>query len=71
MAKKDKKVKGKCFAVVVLDATGSMQGEEDRVVGSMNEYVAGLPKGTHLSAFMFDTHRWIEHFNDDIKSGSR
>ncbi len=67
-AKQDKKAKGNCYAVVVLDATGSMSGQEERVVGSMNEYVAGLPKGTHLSAFMFDTDRWIEHFDDNIKS---
>lgn len=29
----------KNYAVVTLDATGSMTGEEGRVVSSMNEYV--------------------------------
>ena len=45
-------------AVVVLDATGSMSGQEQRVVTSMNEYVGNLPDDTRLKVFMFDSDRW-------------
>lgn len=58
----------KNIAVVILDATGSMQGQEERVVTSMNEYVKGLPKKAVLSVFMFDSSRWIEFFNNKVKS---
>ena len=45
-------------AVVVLDATGSMSGQEQRVVTSMNEYAGGLSADTRLKVFMFDSDRW-------------
>lgn len=71
----------KNYAVVTLDATGSMMGQEQRVVTSMNEYANGLPKSAHLTVFMFDADRWIEFFDgkvskwtpmtiDDYKPGS-
>ena len=53
------------YAVVALDATGSMNGQEERVVSSMNEYVAGLPDDTHVSVFMFDTERWESYFEGE------
>ena len=62
MAKKSKK-----FAVVVLDATGSMSGQEERVVTSMNEYVAELPKSCHLSVFEFDSVRWVDFYDGKAK----
>ena len=42
-------------AIVVLDETGSMRGQEERVTTSLNEYVDGLPKGTRLAVFKFDS----------------
>ena len=56
------------YAVVVLDATGSMSGQEERVITSANEYVTGLPESTHLTLFMFDSERWITFFNGDTAS---
>ena len=50
------------YAVVVLDATGSMACQEDRVVSSTNEYVRSLPEDTHLTVFMFDSERWLTFF---------
>ena len=58
----------KNYAVVTLDATGSMSGQEERVVTSINEYAESLPDGTHLTVFMFDSQRWIEFFNDKISN---
>ena len=51
-------------AIVVLDASGSMAGQEGRVVSSMNEYVAGLPSTTSLQVYLFDSERWDCHFDD-------
>ena len=45
------------YAVVVLDATGSMANQEDRVVSSMNEYAKTLSEDTHLTVFMFASER--------------
>ena len=53
--------------VVVLDATGSMSGEEERVVTSLNEYVEALPKKCNLTVFMFDSNRWDTFFSDKVK----
>lgn len=50
-------------AVVVLDETGSMAGQENRVVTSMNEYVAKLPKKARLTVFKFDSERWTEFYS--------
>ena len=50
-------------AVVVLDETGSMQGQEERVVTSMNEYAATLSKKTNLTVFKFDSARWSTFFS--------
>ena len=50
------------YAIVVLDETGSMDGQEGRVVESMNGYVKTLPDGCHLSVFKFDSAHWTEHF---------
>ncbi len=59
------------YAVAVLDATGSMAGQEDRVVSSMNEYVEHVKtqsEGTHLTVFMFDSERWLTFFEGGIAS---
>lgn len=55
-------------AIVVLDATGSMSGQEERVVKSANEYVNSLPEQTHLTLFQFDSKRWITFFDGDAAS---
>lgn len=54
-------------AIVVLDETGSMSGQEDRVVTSMNEYVAKLPKKAMLTVFKFDSERWTTFFSGKVK----
>ena len=56
------------YAFVCLDATGSMRGNENRVVSSMNEYVVGLPKDTMLAVFLFDSDRWDTHFNGPVRT---
>ena len=59
----------KNYAVVTLDATGSMTGEEERVVSSMNEYVeelkTELKDDFHITVFMFDSRRWITFYEGD------
>ena len=50
------------YAVVCLDETGSMTGQEERVVSSMNEYVDSMPEGTHVSVFKFNSDRWTQFF---------
>ncbi len=57
----------KKVAVVVLDATGSMTGQEERVVSSMNEYVRTLPKKCHLTVFLFDSKRWDTFYEGQAK----
>ena len=57
----------KNHAIVVLDETGSMGGQEDRVCSSMNEYVKGLPKKTRLAVFKFDSTHWTKFFSGRIK----
>ena len=54
-------------AVVCLDETGSMRGQEKRVVTSMNEYVEQLPKSTRITVFKFDSTHWTKFF-DGAKS---
>ena len=54
-------------AVVVLDETGSMSGQEERVVTSMNEYVAGLPEDAMVTVFKFDSEHWTEFFDGEKK----
>ena len=54
------------YAVVVLDATGSMSGEENRVVSSLNEYVETLPRDCDLTVFMFDSERWLNHYEGPV-----
>ena len=54
-------------AIVTLDETGSMSGQEQRVVTSLNEYVNQLPKKTRLTVFKFDSERWTEFFHGSVK----
>lgn len=54
-------------AIVTLDETGSMSGQERRVVTSLNEYVNQLPKKTLLTVFMFDSERWTEFFRGQVE----
>ena len=49
-------------AVATLDETGSMRGQEERVVSALNQYVNALPKGTNLTVFKFDSKRWVTQF---------
>ncbi len=49
-------------AVVTLDETGSMRGQEERVVSALNQYVNALPKDTDLTVFKFDSKRWVTQF---------
>ena len=53
------------FMVACLDETGSMRGEEDRVVSSMNEYVEKLPDDVNITVFKFDTNRWTTFYAGD------
>ena len=57
-------------AIVTLDETGSMSGQEHRVVTSLNEYVEQLPKKTRLTVFKFDSRRWTGSSADRSRSGS-
>ena len=54
-------------AIVTLDETGSMSGQEHRVVTSLNEYVEQLPKKTRLTVFKFDSRRWTRFFCGSVK----
>ena len=54
------------YAIICLDETGSMRGQEERVTSSLNEYVNGLPEHTHVTVFKFDSNRW-ETFFDNYK----
>lgn len=46
------------YAIVALDKSGSMNGEQERVVSAMNEYVESIPDDSHISVFMFDSGNW-------------
>ena len=54
-------------AVVLLDETGSMQGQEERVCTSMNDYAAALPKGCTLTVFKFNSSRFVKHYEGPAK----
>ena len=54
-------------AIVTLDETGSMSGQEHRVVTSLNEYVEQLPPKTRLTVFKFDSQRWTGFFCGSVK----
>ena len=55
------------YAAICLDETGSMTGQEERVVTSLNEYVRSLPDDIHVTVFKFDSARWTTLY-DDSKS---
>ena len=54
-------------AIVTLDETGSMRGQQHRVVTSLNEYVDQLSKKTRLTVFKFDSERWTTFFRGKVK----
>lgn len=56
------------YVAVCLDETGSMHGQEERVVTSLNEYVNQLPDGAHITVFKFDSERWTNFFSDTKES---
>ncbi len=56
------------YAAICLDETGSMSGQEERVVTSLNEYVHQLPDDVHVTVFTFDSERWTKFYDDDKKS---
>lgn len=51
--------------VVCLDETGSMYGQEERVVKSLNDYVAELPHHVNLTVFKFGHKRWVTVYEGD------
>ena len=53
------------YAIVCLDETGSMSGQQKRVVTSLNEYVNQLPDDVHITVFKFDSNRWTTFFDDE------
>ena len=55
------------YAAICLDETGSMSGQEERVITSLNEYVQSLPDDIHVTVFKFDSERW-DTLYDDSKS---
>ena len=57
------KPKVRNFAVICLDETGSMRGQEHRVVSALNEYVNQLPADCHVSVFTFDSDHWNTYHN--------
>jgi len=57
---------------ILLDETGSMSGQEERVVKGINEYVAELRDDLHkracrLTIRLFDSARWREFFSGKLK----
>lgn len=56
------------YALVVLDETGSMQGQEERVVKGMNEFAKSLrEENPKLTVFCFDSERWRTFFDDKAR----
>lgn len=55
--------KYKKHAVVILDETGSMHTQRDRVRKSLNEYVQSLPKGTRLHVFKFNSEAFTKFYS--------
>ena len=51
------------YAVICLDETASMRGEEKRVVSSLNEYVSGLPDDTLVTVFKFNSRNWTNLYD--------
>ena len=58
------------YAVICLDETASMRGNENRVVSSLNEYVSGLPEDTLVTVFKFNSVSWSNLY-DGPKSAWR
>ena len=58
--------KKKNIAVAVLDMTGSMTGQEERVVSSMNEYVSALPKTCDMTVFLFNSNTWDTMYSGKV-----
>ena len=56
------------YAAICIDETGSMSGQEGRVVTSLNEYVNGLPDDVHLTVFTFDSERWATFYDGHKRS---
>jgi hypothetical protein len=56
------------YAVVALDASASMRGQENRVVESMNKYVMELPDDSHITVFMFDYFRWDTYYDGEVSN---
>lgn len=51
------------IALLCLDETGSMSGQEHRVVTSSNEYVNRLPEDCRICVFTFDSERWSTFYD--------
>ena len=58
----------KNYAVVLLDETGSMYNQRDRVVSAMNEYVTDISQDTHLCVFKFGGSRWEILFDNAVET---
>ena len=55
------------YAVICLDESSSMLGQNGRVASSLNEYVDALPEDTHISVFLFNSSKW-DTFYDGPKN---
>ena len=51
------------IAMLCVDETGSMTGQEHRVVTSLNEYVDKLPEDCRICVFTFDSQRWRKFYD--------
>ncbi len=57
------------YAIICIDETASMRGQQQRVVSSLNEYVSGLPEHTHISVFTFNREiEWKTYFDNYKKN---
>ena len=51
------------IAMLCVDETGSMTGQEHRVVTSLNEYVDKLPEDCRICVVTFDSQRWRKFYD--------
>lgn len=58
------------YVAILLDETGSMAGQEDRVVGGINEYLNTLKADTDteygVALKLFDSERWRKFFEGSL-----
>ncbi len=64
------------YVAILLDETGSMAGQEKRVVTGINEYINKLRNQLHdvpcrVALSLFDSERWREFFRGPLRSFPR